>query len=93
MDARHNRHNEHNRAVAHPLRNEIITVFRTANHKVEQATGGTSDLKVLLSIGFVLAGVLKLLFIKKAPTPTWYEFFWFGFNLFAIFNLPGSKGK
>lgn len=87
------RHNGHNGAVAHPLRNEIITLFRTANRKVDQATGGTSDLTVLVPVGFVLAGVLKLLLIKRVTTPSWYEFLWFGFNLFAIFNLSGSKGK
>jgi hypothetical protein len=86
-------HNGNNGTAPHPLRDEIITLFRTANRKVDRATGGTSDLSVLVPVGFVLAGVLKLLFIKKTPTPAWYEFLWFGFNLFAIFNLSGSKGK
>lgn len=86
-------HNGHQGTAPHPLRDEIIALFRTANRKVNQATGGTSDLSVLVPISFVLAGLLKLLFIKKTPTPAWYEFLWFGFNLFTIFNLSGSKEK
>lgn len=88
MDAQHNGNHD---VAAHPLRHEITTLFRTANRKVDQATGGTSDLKVLVPVGFVLAGVLKLLFMKKAATPAWYELLWFGFNIFAIFNLSGNQ--
>lgn len=82
--------NGHN-GTSPQLRNEIVTLFSAANTKVAEATGGTSDLKVLVPVGLVVAGLLKLFFTKRPTMPNWYDYFWFAFSIFTVFNISARK--
>ncbi|MEZ4729900.1 MAG: hypothetical protein R3E79_22440 [Caldilineaceae bacterium] len=66
-------------------------MFSAANTKVAEATGGTSDLKVLVPVGLVVAGLLKLFFTKRPTMPNWYDYFWFAFSIFTVFNISARK--
>ncbi len=80
---------------AHPtpsLAQSVAGFFGSLNQKIDTATGGVADLKILLPLGLFLFGIRSLLSSEKRAIPTWYDFFWFALGTYFMMHpKPGEK--
>jgi hypothetical protein len=71
---------------------EAVSAFtQRLNEKLEVATGGTADLRILVPASLFAGGLLRLLATRKVPSPTWYDFLWFAFGTYFTLNR-GANG-
>jgi hypothetical protein len=80
-----------NGAKAAPLANRVSAFLGALDARVEQAAGGSVDLRFLVPLSLVLLGIARLVMAKRVPFPAWYDFFWFAFGTFIALNPPGSS--
>jgi hypothetical protein len=70
----------------------VAGFFASFNQKIDTATGGAADLKILLPLGLFVLGIRSLLSSEKRLLPTWYDFFWFALGTYFMLNpRPGEK--
>jgi hypothetical protein len=70
----------------------VSAFFGTLNTKVAQASGGWTDLRVLLPLMLFFLGIRSLLATEKVVFPAWYDYLWFAFGTFIALN-PLASGK
>jgi Heavy metal associated domain 2 len=80
---------------SHPtlsLAQGVAGFFGSLNQKIDTATSGVVDLKILLPLGLFLLGIRSLVSSEKRVIPTWYDFFWFALGTyFMMYPKPGEK--
>ena len=70
----------------------VAGFFASFNQKIDTATGGAADLKILLPLGLFALGIRSLLSSEKRLLPTWYDFLWFALCTYFMLNpKPGEK--
>lgn len=69
-----------------PLATSVRAFFASLNAKVNTATAGTADLKLLLPLVLFALGVRSLLLSEKRISPTWYDFLWFALGTYFMLN-------
>lgn len=70
----------------------VATFGRQWNRRIESATGGALDVKLLVPATLLVGGLLRLMSAKKIPSPTWYDFLWFAFGTYFTLNRGGVTG-
>ena len=68
--------------TAKPLKTQIYTMFTRINHRVEDASGDTMDLPILLFLTLVGTGIYQIL-RSEVRLPPWYTAFWYGLGIFT----------
>jgi hypothetical protein len=64
----------------------VASFTRRLNERLEAATGGSVDLKLLVPASLFAGGLLRLVASRKVPSPTWYDFLWFAFGTYFTLN-------
>lgn len=72
---------------------EVEAFFRSVNRSVQSATGGSLDLRSLVSLGFAGGGVVRLLRGTAGQTIPWYNYFWFAFSIFLAFRSDATTAE
>jgi hypothetical protein len=68
----------------------VAELGRQINQRIESATGGTLDLKLLVPASLLIGGLVRLIAARKITSPTWYDFLWFAFGTYFTLNRGGS---
>jgi hypothetical protein len=71
----------------------ISSFFGALNTGVNQVTGGSADLKILVPLTLFLFGVRGLLVSEKLVFPTWYDLFWSSLGTFFMLNPRPGEGR
>lgn len=75
------------------LASGIAGFFRTLNTGVEQTTGGSADLKLLLPLALFVLGIRGLLGSEQVGFPAWYDLLWFSFGTFFMLHPRLDEGR
>ena len=73
------------------VRDKILMVSHDLDHAVKRITGNAIDLKTVLPVTSLSAGMAVLLLAPGLPTPTWLVLMIFGFTSFNMFKPPDSS--
>lgn len=72
------------------LRDDVASIARVAakiasdlNEEVLRATGSRTDLGILATLGFFMAGAADVVYKKEIPAPPWFNLAWWGFRMFV----------
>jgi hypothetical protein len=75
------------------VRDKILMVTRDLDHAVKRITGNAVDLKTMLPVTSLSAGLATLLLAPGLPTPTWLVLMIFGVTSFNMFKSPDSNTR
>ena len=75
------------------VRDKILMVSQDLDHAVKRITGNAIDLKTVLPVTSLTAGLATLLLAPGLPTPTWLVLMFFGFTSFNMFKPPDSNAS
>ena len=71
----------------------LRSFFGEVNAKIDQATVGGIDLKVLVPLLLFGLGIRSLIKSEKFVSPTWYDFLWFGLGTYFMLNPKPGEGQ
>jgi hypothetical protein len=82
------------RAAALPAVGGMIrSSFGEVNAKIDQATAGGIDLKVLVPLLLFGLGIRSLITSEKLISPAWYDFLWFALGTYFMLNPKPDEGQ
>ncbi|MEZ4864972.1 MAG: hypothetical protein R3C14_26900 [Caldilineaceae bacterium] len=70
---------------------DIRSFFQSLNTSVDEVSAGKADLKDLLPLMLALLGIGRLLSAERLLFPAWYDYFWYAFSAFMIFDSAKSQ--
>ncbi|HXG18526.1 MAG TPA: hypothetical protein VNN62_05565 [Methylomirabilota bacterium] len=76
-----------------PLAAGIRSFFHNVNEKLQHATGGHTDLRVLAPLLLLGLGLRAIVKSDKLAPPAWYDFLWFAFGSYFMLNPRPGEGQ
>jgi hypothetical protein len=71
----------------------IRSFFGDMNAKIDQATAGGIDLKVLVPLLLFGLSIRSLIKSEKLISPAWYDFLWFALGTYFMLNPKPDEGQ
>jgi hypothetical protein len=68
-----------------------VEAFRALDDDILRLSGGSVDLGVLATLGFLAAGAVEVAVTRKLPVPPWFNLAWMGFRTFMTVEAAAVR--